>query len=165
MGTIPPGIKKTAVLCVLKNGRHFLLLKRLKPPNQNMFTPVGGKLDPFEDPSTAAYRETREETGIYVEAFRYCGVLVESAPNDYNWSSFVYLAEIDLIAPPPCPEGELHWIAFDEVLDVPTPTTDWFIYKYLLEGRPFMLNAIYDDKGALTSMREEIANEEVFPGK
>lgn len=55
------GIKKTAVLCVLKNGNRFLLLKRLKEPNNNMYTPVGGKLDPYETPIHAALRETMEK--------------------------------------------------------------------------------------------------------
>ena len=44
---IPLGIKKVATLCVLKNENRFLLLKRLKEPNKDLFTPVGGKLDPF----------------------------------------------------------------------------------------------------------------------
>ena len=60
---IPTGLKKSAVLCVLKNQDSFLLLKRLKEPNKELYTPVGGKLDPFENPNQTAIRETREETG------------------------------------------------------------------------------------------------------
>lgn len=47
---VPYGLKRTAVICVLKSDRRFLLLKRLKEPNKDLYTPVGGKLDPFENP-------------------------------------------------------------------------------------------------------------------
>ncbi|MBL0356681.1 MAG: NUDIX domain-containing protein [Chitinophagaceae bacterium] len=159
---IPKGLKKTAVLCVLKNGHQFLLLKRLKEPNKDNYTPVGGKLDPFENPVDAAIRETREETGIQVPAMKYCGVLIESSPADYNWVSFVYLANIDLVSPPPCNEGTLEWIHFDEVLNIRTPKTDWFIYKYILEQQPFAINAVYDEELNLLNMSEDISATDLF---
>lgn len=162
---IPLGLKKTAVLCVLKNGQQFLLLKRLKEPNKDTFTPVGGKLDPHENPLQAALRETHEETGIVVPAMKFCGVLVETSPVNYNWTSFVYLAEIDYVPPPPCNEGDLQWIAFDEVLNVPTPKTDWFIYKYLLEEIPFMFSADFDAELNLLTMTEEISGVVVYETK
>ena len=65
------GIKITAVMVVLKNNDQFLLLKRKKDPNRNMYTPVGGKLDPFENPTNAAIRETFEETGIKINNVKY----------------------------------------------------------------------------------------------
>jgi len=129
---IPIGLKKTATLCVLKNDHNFLLLKRLKEPNKDQYTPVGGKLDPFENPLQSALRETQEETGIVVETMKYCGVLTESSPTKYNWVGFVYLAEIPFIPPPDCNEGTLEWINFEQVLDIPTPKTDWFIYDLSL---------------------------------
>jgi 8-oxo-dGTP diphosphatase len=41
------GLKRVATLCILRNKDKFLLLKRLKEPNKDMYVPVGGKLDPF----------------------------------------------------------------------------------------------------------------------
>ena len=159
---IPVGLKKTAVLCVLKHGEQLLLLKRLKEPNKGMYTPVGGKLDPFESPLDAAFRETREETGIIVDAFKYCGVLVESSPSEYNWTSFVYVAEVAWIPAPLCNEGDLQWISFANVLNVPTPKTDWFIYNYILTGKPFAFHAVFDESINLLMMTEEIAGETLF---
>jgi len=138
---IPIGLKKTAVLCILRNKNKFLLLKRLKEPNKDMFTPVGGKLDPFESPYDAAIRETKEETGITVENLKYCGTLVESSPIKYNWTTFVYLADIDFVEPPFCNEGELQWIDLDNMLTVPTPETDWHIYQYATEEKPLSASA------------------------
>ena len=120
---------------------------------------MGGKIDPHEDPYQAALRETREETGIHLPSMQYGGVLIETSPTNYNWISFVFVAEIDFITPPDCNEGTLEWIGFDQVLNLPTPKTDWYIYKFLLEGRPFALNASYDANLQLTAMIELTANE------
>ena len=51
-------------------------------------------------------------------------------------------------------------IAFNDVLSVPTPATDWFIYKYILDAQPFAFNAIYDDRLRLLSLKEEILNQQ-----
>lgn len=159
---IPTGLKKTAVLCVLKNGHQFLLLKRLKDPNKNNYTPVGGKLDPHESPAEAAIRETWEETGIQVPAMKYCGVLVETSSADYNWVSFVYVAEVNFIEPAACNEGTLEWVHFDKVLSLPTPTTDWFIYKYILDEQPFSIMANYNEQLQLLSMTEEVTGKDLL---
>ena len=158
MDKIPTGFKRTATLCILRHKDKFLLLKRLKEPNKDSFTPVGGKLDPFESPLKSAIRETFEETGIKVEPMKYCGILTETSPTAYNWTGYVYIADIDFIEPPFCNEGTLMWISFDDLLKVPTPKTDWYIYKYILENKAFAFSAEYDEKLNLLSMTEEIEN-------
>jgi 8-oxo-dGTP diphosphatase len=139
-----------------------MLLKRLKEPNKGKYTPVGGKLDPFESPLSAAIRETGEETGIRVSNMKFCGLLTETSPVKYNWINYVYLAEIEHLTPPFCNDGDLAWIHFDDVLKVDTPKTDWFIYKYILEGRPFAFNAIFDREIKLIKMTEELEDVMVF---
>lgn len=158
MDKIPTGFKRTATLCILRHKDKFLLLKRLKEPNKDSFTPVGGKLDPFESPLKSAIRETFEETGIKVEPMKYGGILTETSPTAYNWTGYVYIADIDFIEPPFCNEGTLMWISFDDLLKVPTPKTDWYIYKYILENKAFAFSAEYDEKLNLFSMTEEIEN-------
>ena len=64
-------------------------------------------------------------------------MLTETSPIDYNWICYVYLAEIDYLPPPDCNEGELEWIHFEKVPDIPTPKTDWHIYKYIIDKKPF----------------------------
>lgn len=159
---IPSGLKRAATLCVLKNGNRFLLLKRLKEPNKNNYTPVGGKIDPFESPLNSAIRETYEETGIKIDTMKYCGLLTETSPIEYNWICYVYLAEIDYISPPVCNEGKLEWIDFKNVLDIPTPKTDWYIYKYILDNKPFSFSANYDENITLLSMSEDIENKKIL---
>lgn len=153
---IPEGIKKIATLCVLRNGNKFMLLKRLKEPNKDTYTPVGGKIEPYETPEEGVIRETFEETGIRVEAVKFCGILTETSPTKYNWLSYVYVADIDEVKPPKCNEGTLEWIAYEDLLNVPTPKTDWYIYQYILEQQPFVFHALYDGELNLLEMKEEI---------
>lgn len=150
-------------MVVLRHEDQFLLLKRAKEPNRGMYVPVGGKLEPFERPLSAAIRETYEETGIQISNPKYCGVLIESSPIQYNWQCNIYLADIDFQPPPPCDEGILQWIPFDEVLKVPTPPTDWHIYQYIKNDKPFAFDAIYDEQLHMLEMREEIEGKLIYP--
>jgi 8-oxo-dGTP diphosphatase len=152
---IPSGLKKTAVLCVLRHADAFLLLQRLRPPHQGLFTPVGGKLDPYESPQQAAFREVWEETGLQPRELVWRGTLVETSPVDYNWISFVYEGYIDRVPPPPCPEGTLVWVERAKLATVPTPITDHFIYEYLLTSRPFHFDVTYDEALRPFAMRDE----------
>lgn len=162
--SFPPGLKRSAAMVVLRHREQFLLLRRARPPFVGHYLPVGGKLDPYEDPYTAALRETREETGLTLDRLRYGGVLIETSPVDYNWQCNIYLADIPLIAPPPCDEGTLEWVAFERVPDVPTPPTDWQIYQYLMRGQSFALNAVYDENLTLLHMVEEIEGKVLVGG-
>lgn len=162
MSNVPLGIKKTATICVLKNGDSFLLLKRLKEPNKDLYTPIGGKLDPFETPLTGAIRETREETGIKVETMEFCGILTETSPINYNWINYVYWAEIEKIPPPECNEGTLEWIHFNDILNIPTPKTDWFIYRFLLDKEKFVLDSEYDENMEIKWLVNELTGERLI---
>ena len=93
MNKIPIGLKRVATLCILRNKDKFLLLRRLKEPNKDHFTAVGGKLDPFESPLNSAIGETFEETGIKVHTMKYCGILTETSPIKYIGQA-TYLSQI-----------------------------------------------------------------------
>ena len=139
---IPLGLKKVAAMCILQHNDQFLLLKRAKAPNKGMFLPVGGKLEPFETPKQAAIRETMEEASVQLSQIQFCGTLIESAPNAYNWLSYIYRAQIDWMPAPPCDEGTLIWVRQSDLLHVPTPPTDRFIYEYVLNEQPFAFSAV-----------------------
>jgi 8-oxo-dGTP diphosphatase len=158
----PIGLKRAAAMVVLRHKDQFLLLKRAKPPFVGHYLPVGGKLEPYEDPYSAAVRELREETGIGVEKLQYGGVLIETSPIDYNWQSNIYLADIPWRTPPECPEGQLEWVSFAQLANVPTPPTDGQIYQYLAAQRPFAFNAVYDEALNLLYMVEEIQGIQVI---
>lgn len=162
MPSAPPvhGLKRNAVLCLLRHRGHDLMLHRARDPNRGLWVPVGGKLEPFESPRAAAIRELREEAGIAVHDLRLLGTLVETSPTEYNWWTAVYLAELPDDGPQPplafCPEGELRWVPGDHLLELPMPATDRHIYACRDERRPFMLAAEYDEALALIRLDEEL---------
>jgi 8-oxo-dGTP diphosphatase len=82
--------------------------------------------------------------------------LTETSPLSYNWVNYVYLSEIQKIDPPTCKEGSLEWIHFDELFHIPTPKTDWHIYRMVLEGKKFVLTAEFNKNLDLLHMFEEL---------
>jgi 8-oxo-dGTP diphosphatase len=155
------GLKKVATLCVLRCDNQFLLLKRFKEPNKNQFTPVGGKIEPYESPLQGVIRETWEETGIAVSKVRFAGILTETSPTKYNWISYVYVADIPFQNPPVCSEGILEWVSFPNLSSIPTPPTDFFLYEYIANGIPFAMSGIYNEQLELTSLSEEISGKQL----
>ena len=158
----PDGLKRCAVFCVLKHGSKFLLLKRRKDPNKGKYVPIGGKIDPYEPPHDAIIRETYEETGIQLKSAKFCGILTETSPINYNWVSFIYMSEIDFITIPHCDEGELQWVAEDDLQNLDTPPTDWYIYQFIAKSKPFVFSAIYDKELKMVEMRNELDGEKMF---
>lgn len=156
--SFPAGLKRTAVMVVLRHQEQFLLLKRAKPPNQGLYVPVGGKIDPYEDPYQTGLREVREETGITISEMRYMGSLIETSPVAYNWWCSIYLADIPWQEAPPCDEGLLEWIPFSALEQLPTPATDWHIYQYMAREQPFAMRAVFNAELEMTLMVEEIEN-------
>ena len=145
-------------MVVLRHQEQFLLLKRAKAPNQGLYVPVGGKIDPYEDPYTTGLREVHEETGIRITEMRYMGSLIETSPVEYNWWCNIYLADIPWQPAPACDEGELEWISFDRLAQLATPPTDWHIYQYMAREQAFAMRAIFNADLEMTLMVEEIEN-------
>ncbi len=157
------GLKKAAVMVVLRSGEALLLLQRNRSPNRGMYAPVGGHIEPHETPRQAAIREAREETGCTLGEVRFCGVVVETSPTDYNWILFVYASDVQRFELPACEEGELRWVDLARLAEFATPATDTHIYRLILAGQPFFLNAEYDAELNLLFLQDELTGQ-VFHG-
>lgn len=154
------GLKRAAVLCILKTkeSNKILLLKRAKNPHIGKFIPVGGKLEPFEAPIDAARREVFEETGYKVEQFKLMGIMTETSPVKFNWINYIYVADVEEKEMPICSEGELIWTKRENILDLPTPETDWYIYKYVRDNQFFVFSAQYNVDLKLINLTEDISD-------
>ena len=151
------GLKKAAVLCILRHEGQLLLLKRTKTLHYGQYVPVGGHIEPFESAREATLREVREETGLSLAAVSYRGILQDTSPTGYNWISYIYSADVPHFVPPECPEGTLEWVDISRIPDLPTPETDRFIYRLVLQGQHFALNAIYDAETRLLLLEDEVS--------
>ncbi len=122
---------KIAVLCYLfdEQGR-VLLLHRAQPPNQGLYSPIGGKLhmDEGESPAECALREIREEVELELDFadIHLTGLVSERGfGGETHWLMFLY----EVVRPVTVKrmefrEGTLEWHDFDEVENLPIPETD-----------------------------------------
>ena len=122
---------KIATLVYIFNSRgQLLLLHRIKPPNQHLYSPVGGKLEQAvgESPYQCAVREVLEETGasLTVADIRLCGIVSErSYEGRGHWLMFCF-ESLKIIELPETviAEGRLEWVLPDAVNSKAIPDTD-----------------------------------------
>lgn len=122
---------KIAVLCYLfdEQGR-VLLLHRRKEPNQDLYSPIGGKLDMVagESPTACALREIREEAGIEVPLadIHLTGIVSETAfDNRTHWLMFLYEVTRPVrVERMTFEEGRLEWHDLEAVESLAIPETD-----------------------------------------
>ncbi len=109
---------------------RVLLLHRRKPPNHDLYSPIGGKLEMSlgESPHASCAREIAEEAGLIVDPdeLHLTGVVSES---DYlglgHWLMFLYeLPRPVAVAVREFDEGRLEWHAPEALSALPLPATD-----------------------------------------
>jgi 8-oxo-dGTP diphosphatase len=121
-------------LCFIRDGDRVLLLRRRNPPNQGLYNPPGGKIEPDEDPLDACLREVHEETGIRLGGAALRAVVtVLTRTTGAQWLLFVFVADrpsgpADPIA---TDEGELSWVALAEIPTLPVVSDIPLMLPYL----------------------------------
>lgn len=122
---------KIAVLCYLFDERgRVLLLHRRKPPNQDLYSPVGGKLDQAsgESPHACAAREIEEETGVVVAPgdLHLTGIVSEKGYlGATHWLMFLYEVTRPVhVNRSTFDEGTLEWFEPSSLEKLPIPETD-----------------------------------------
>jgi 8-oxo-dGTP pyrophosphatase MutT (NUDIX family) len=101
----------------------YLLLKRspLKKFAPNVTHPIGGKMDPDENPLIGAQRELLEEAGLKVKNVKLEAVLLEIAPHKRqgmlnNWLIFHFSGDYDSGELITTEEGEFVWLTEEEII-------------------------------------------------
>jgi 8-oxo-dGTP diphosphatase len=154
---------RIAVLCYLFDAQgRVLLLHRRKPPNRDLYSPIGGKLEQSlgESPTACAVREIAEEAGVVVRAedLHLTGVVSEAGYQGQNhWLMFLYEVRHPVqVAAAAIEEGLLGWHEPAAIARLDIPDTDRQIIWPLFEryrGRFFM--AHIDCTGDTMSWRLE----------
>lgn len=125
---------KVAVLCYLFDAQdRLLMLHRRKPPNIDMYSPVGGKIEISrgESPHECAVREVHEETGLQLrdDEMRLMGMVSERAyQGEMHWLIFLFECTRPIRAEEvpvrEFDEGRLEWIPSAQIEQLPIPATD-----------------------------------------
>jgi 8-oxo-dGTP diphosphatase len=152
-----------ANIFVRKDGK-YLLLKRSpqKKYAPNVIHPIGGKVEPNENPYTGAQRELLEESGVKVKNMRLEAVIMEIKPvknEDENWLIFYFSADYDSGELITTEEGELVYLSAEEI-----PKQDLFpsvrpIIQRILnpkDGTVFF-TLEYDDEGKIVEETKDIS--------
>ncbi|MCR5095090.1 MAG: NUDIX domain-containing protein [Lachnospiraceae bacterium] len=159
--------------CYAQQDGKLLLLHRVKKDrdiNKDKWIGIGGHLEPGESPEEGIRREMLEETGMSAERLLFRGV-VTFVYGEITELIFLFMAEgltdaagrsITLTDPlPDCDEGELAWVAWEDVMNLPIWEGDKVFLKLLREDAPFFsVKLVYDENNSLV---QAIANEEELP--
>ena len=144
-------IMKRATLCYIRRagsaGREYLMLYRNKKendPNEGKWISVGGKFEPGETPDECMLREVREETGLVLTDYHFCGVIHFLSDIWEDEDMYLYRAELgasdeaaggaSVAQADDCSEGELRWIPEEQLMDLPMWEGDRLFLKPLMEG-------------------------------
>ncbi len=140
---------RNTTLCYLENEKgEYLMLHRVKKENdlnRDKWVGVGGKFEGTESPDECLVREVREETGLTLTSFRFCGVV--TFLSDEWEGEYMYLFTADdwtgeMVRD--CDEGVLEWVPRDKVCSLPIWEGDQIFLRLLEEDRPaFLLTLEY----------------------
>ena len=134
-------------LCYIEQGDSYLMLHRNKKENDlnvGKWIGVGGHIEPNESVVACLKREVKEETGLTLTKYRYCGYI--DFLNDLYPAERMYLYvgksfEGELID---CLEGELKWVKKSDILSLSLWEGDKAFLPLLdKEEPPFHMSLIY----------------------
>ena len=144
---------KNTTLCYIERDGQYLRLHRVKKENdenRDKWIGVGGKFEAGESPEDCVLREVREETGLTLTHWRYCGIVTFVLA---DWTEYMHLFCADGFtgALRECEEGVLEWIDKAALRALPMWEGDRIFLDLMEEHRPFFsLKLVYHEGGQLT---------------
>ena len=112
-------------------------IKKKNDINHDKWIGVGGKFKESESPEECALREVKEETGLTMNSWKYCGI-VTFVSNQYESESMHLFTSSDFSGTlTECDEGTLEWIPKDHISELPLWTGDLIFFKLLRDNLPF----------------------------
>ena len=146
---------KNTSLCYLERGGQYLMLHRVKKENDenhDKWIGVGGKFEPGESPEDCVCREVREETGLRLTDYRYCGIVTFV---NGDWIEYMHLFHATGFEGQlrECDEGVLEWIDKKKLFDLQQWEGDK-IFLRLMDMRVlfFSLKLVYEGDALTTAV-------------
>ena len=113
---------RNTTLCYLERDGCYLMLHRIKRENdlnRDKWIGIGGKFEEGESPENCLLREVREETGLTLDSWRYCGIV--TFVSDEWGTEYMHLFHSEDFhgSLRECDEGSLEWIEKSALASLP----------------------------------------------
>ena len=113
---------RNTTLCYLEHDGCYLMLHRIKKENdlnRDKWIGIGGKFEEGESPENCLLREVREETGLTLGSWRYCGIV--TFVSDEWGTEYMHLFHSEDFhgSLRECDEGSLEWIEKSALASLP----------------------------------------------
>lgn len=131
---------KNTTLCYIERDGCYLMLHRVKKENDlnhDKWIGIGGKFEEDESPEECLLREAREETGLTLTAWRYCGIVTFTSDRWEGEYMHLFHATGFTGGLRECDEGVLEWIPRADFDRLPKWEGDPIFLKLMEEGTPF----------------------------
>ena len=149
-------MKETSLVYIMKDDSCLMLhrIRKEHDVNHGKWIGVGGKFEPGESPEECMRREVREETGLYIDQYRYCGIVTFQSDDDETEYMHLFLAEEFHGKLKSCEEGVLEWLPVSELTKIPHWVGDRIFLSLILYRKfPFFsLKLVYRDGVLLRSV-------------
>lgn len=131
---------KNTTLCYIEQDNAYLLLHRVKKQNDenhDKWIGIGGKFEENESPEDCLLREVREETGLRLTRWRYCGLV--TFVSDRWEGEYMHLFHADGFEGTlrECDEGELQWVKKSDFSALEQWEGDRIFLRLMESGAPF----------------------------
>lgn len=145
-------------LCYIEKDDSYLMLHRIvkkNDVNKDKWIGVGGHFEHGESPEDCLFREVKEETGLTLTSFRFCGLvtfLSDMGTEKEAWEYMcLYHADGFTGEVKECDEGVLEWVKKEDVMNLELWEGDKLFLRYMDERRPFFSLKLEYIKGELIS--------------
>ena len=161
-------MKETSLVHIIADGCVLMMhrISKKNDINHGKWIGVGGKFEWGETPEECMRREVREETGLWVDQYRYCGIVTFVSDDDDM--EYMHLFTVTAfhdrdqasgkdVRLRECDEGTLEWIPKEMLSRIPHWAGDRIFLPLILDMEiPFFSMKLVYQKGALihASMNE-----------
>lgn len=137
---------KNTTLCYITRGDQVLMLHRVKKKNdlnQDKWIGIGGKCEEGESPEECLLREAKEETGLTLTDFRYCGLVTFVSDRWEGEYMHLFQAEGFTGSLCACEEGELQWVDRECLKQLPQWEGDQIFFRSdVAQSAVFLIEAV-----------------------
>lgn len=149
-------------LCYIEKDDCYLMLHRVKKEkdvNKDKWIGVGGHFEPEESPEECLLREVKEETGLTLTSWKFCGIVTFVA-TQWDTVEYMCLYKADGFTGEltDCNEGNLVWVDKNKVYDLPIWEGDKIFFRLMEEREEFFsLKLCYDGDVLVEAVLDGVA--------